>query len=387
MGGGEGVGVSKATEETPLTTAQSQEDKGKKATSSTSAAAKASGTTETAWYITYAAALSIVFYIAVAVAKTMLTKVLLNDAKTPVALSAWSCIVTCVSLIPVFLIKPSTWGVVNWKKNGLGFALVTVLVTLDLAFTNISVSLLSVSIQQTLLALNPALTVIIESIVKRKLNHPVIYATITVLIVGPIITNLGVAADKISVSGIIAQLFGVLCSACKAVFAHQVLQACKKDMGSFSFLFWLDAATLIILIPWSLADGSQQLLFSSLHSAGDVGKLIGTSFLGGLRFFSQLLVLRFTTATNLSCASIAFQAINIYLALALFHDVQITGFLIGGTVFTLCVSSVYTYWKISKVLTKAPYCIKLNDDFQSCVTCAEKRSPVDPVAGVPYSKA
>jgi len=261
------------------------------------------------------------------------------------------------------------------------------LVTLDLAFANISMSLLSVSIQQTILAINPAFTVIIESLVKRKLNHPVIYLTITVLIIGPIVTNLCTPADKLSVGGIISQLCGVLASSCKYVFAHSVMQACKKDLGSFSFLFWLDAATLIILVPWALIDHSFVELFQSLHSGVDGFKLFATSFLGGLRFFSQLIVLRFTTATNLACANIGFQAINIYLALALFHDVEVTGCLIGGTILTLTTSAVYTYWKISKVLTKKPFCIKLNDDFQSCCNCAGSRNPIDPVAGAPYNKA
>lgn len=201
--------------------------------------------------------------------------------------------------------------------------------------------------------------------------------TITVLIIGPVITNLGTPADKISVGGILAQLFGVLCSACKYVFAHSVLQSCKKDVGSFAFLFWLDLATLVILIPWAFIDGSFIRLFRSLHSGTDVVKLVGTSLLGGIRFYSQTLVLRFTTATNLSCANIGFQAINIYLSLALFHDTQVTGYLIGGTVLTLLTSSVYTYWKISKVLTKQPMCIKFNDDFQKSVTCND-RSQIDP---------
>lgn len=161
--------VPRPTEQTPLKQAKAPliggaEDK----------SAKDEETSQDAvWYVKYAAALSIVFYIAVAVTKTLLTKQLLNNASTPVALSALSCIVTCITLIPLFLIKPSTWGIIDWQKNGLGFALVTVLVTLDLAFTNISVSLLSISIQQTIIAVNPAVTVIIESIVKRKLSHPV----------------------------------------------------------------------------------------------------------------------------------------------------------------------------------------------------------------------
>ena len=212
-----------------------------------------------------------------------------------------------------------------------------------------------------------------------------------VLIIGPVITNIGVSdvhGHRTSPSGIVIQLIGVVNSACKYVFAHSVMQACKKDLGSFAFLFWLDFATLFILIPWSFIDGSMVQLYGSLHSAGDVGKLILTSILGGLRFFTQLLVLRFTTATNLSCANICFQAINIYLSLAIFPDAtKVTAQLICGTVLTLLTSAVYTYWKVSKILTKAPYCIRLDDNFQRLVRCQEGRTPVDPVASASYSKA
>ena len=48
-----------------------------------------------------------------------------------------------------------------------------VLVTLDLTFTNISMSLLALAIQQCILAVNLAFTLIIQSVVERRLSHPV----------------------------------------------------------------------------------------------------------------------------------------------------------------------------------------------------------------------
>jgi len=363
-----------STEETPLNQAKAPLVDGKKGSSSAEDAATPAAVEEpSVWYIQYAAALAICFYIVVAVTKTMLTKQLLSTSMAPVALSAMSCIVTCLTLVPLFLIKPSTWGMINWQKNWLGFSFVATLVTLDLAFTNKAVALLPVSIQQTLLALNPVFTVIIESFVRRKLNHPVIYLTVGVLMCGPIITNLAPTSD-VSAEGVMWQLLGVLMSSLKYIFAGEVMRACKKDAGVFAFLFWLDAATLIILVPWALANGDFYALFGpdGISGGWEWFQLILTSFLGGLRFFSQLLVLKFTTATNLSCANIGYQAINIYLSLLLFHDQEVTAYLICGTLLTLTTSAVYTYWKISKVLTKNPQCIKINDDFANCVTCGGK---------------
>ena len=70
------------------------------------------------------------------------------------------------------------------RKPNAGFLLVCTLVALDLALTNIAVALLAVAIQQCIVATNPAFTVTIESIVRRKLAHPMIYFVIIFLCTG-----------------------------------------------------------------------------------------------------------------------------------------------------------------------------------------------------------
>ena len=124
--------------------------------------------------------------------------------------------------------------------------------------------------------------------------------------------------------GIIVQLLGVTCSATKYVFAHAVMQVCKKDLGTFAFLFWIDTFILVILVPWSLFNGELVALLKSPEDGLDWLNLSFTGILGGIRFFSQLLVLKVSTATTLSCANLAFQAINIYLSLALFGKPSLT---------------------------------------------------------------
>merc|ERR1712146_704081 len=70
-------------------------------------------------------------------------------------------------------------------------------------------------------------------------------------------------------------------------------------------------------------------------TALDWFNLLFTAILGGIRFFSQLLVLRVSTATTLLCANLAFQAINIYLSLALFGKPALTAGLVCGSLITL----------------------------------------------------
>merc|ERR1712021_98520 len=299
------------------------------------------------WVVKYGAPLAITFYILVAVVKTMLTKALFEGgAAFPVGFSAISAIATCTVLMP-------------------GFLLVCTLVALDLALTNIAVALLAVAIQQCIVATNPAFTVTIESIVRRKLAHPMIYFVIIFLCTGPVVAQIGAPADDVNIVGICIQLAGVTCSACKYVFAHSVMQKCKKDLGTFAFLFWIDVLILFILVPWSVINGELVAIISDPETPLEWFNLLFTAVLGGIRFFSQLLVLRVSTATTLSCANLAFQAINIYLSLALFGKPTLTVGLVCGSLITLSSAGIYTYFKISKVLENDAGCVKKNEDFKS----------------------
>jgi len=321
------------------------------------------------FFAQFAVPLAIGFYVCVAVVKTMLTKSLFNTSSQPVAFSAISAVATCVTLIPVFLIDRSQWAVPKAEYLR-GFILVCVLVALDLALTNIAVSMLAIAIQQCIIATNPAFTITIESIVNRKLQHSFVYVVIAVLCIGPVVAQIGMPADNISFLGIAAQLAGVVCSACKYVFAHSVMQQCKKDLGTFAFLFWTDVLILPILLPWALLDGELIVLLRAPDEAMDWIQLLGAAVLGGVRFFSQLLVLRVSTATTLSCSNLAYQAINIYLSLWIFGKPPLTAGLITGSVITLSSAGVYTYIKISKILDKSPYCVAIDGRIKSALGCA-----------------
>lgn len=329
-----------------------------------------------------AAPLAILLYIAVATTKTLTTKVLLMSIKAPVALSAWSSFITCLCCVPVFIARPSTWGVPH-AQNYRGLTLVVVLLSLDMAFTNIAVSMLAVAIQQCLLAVNPTVTVILESIVHKKLNHPMIYLLVLLLCVGPVITNMAAASNSLQLSamGIIFQLLGVLASSLKYIFAHSVMRECKRDIGSpFAFLFWLDILSLVILVPWAFLDDAEMYkLMAGQQSALDWLKLIGNSAMGGLRFFTQLLVLRYSTPTNLSVANVGFQACSIYLSLWMFHDTEVTPLLLVGTLLTITLSLIYPLVKSSKVLYKRAECIKLDEAFKGCLSC-RRQTPAPPAS-------
>ena len=102
-------------------------------------------------------------------------------------------------------------------------------------------------------------------------------------------------------------------------------------------------------------------------------KLVGNSALGGARFFAQMLVLRYPTPTNLSCANVFNQATLIYLSIWLSeHDllpkVRLNALLFAGTLVTISVSALYTYVKTSRVLCKRAECVTCGAAFERCLT-------------------
>ena len=294
----------------------------------------------------------------------MLTKVLLETSDTPVGFSSVSAAATCVALLPVFLIDRSAWALP--KKEYLpGFLLVCVLVAFDLGFTNIAISMLSLTLQQCLIATNPAFTVTIESFYKRALAHPAIYAIIAVLCCGPIVMATAGAPEKINGVGVIMQILGVICSACKGVFLHALLSTVKKDLGGVGVLFWIDAIILLVLVPWALANGELVDLLHEPKNVGDWFNLLFTAVLGGVRFYSQVLVLKFHPASSLAVANLGMQALNMYLAIWLFGTPALTPHVVGGSVLALAMAALYSYFKWSRVLERGA-CFAVHEDFRKC---------------------
>jgi drug/metabolite transporter (DMT)-like permease len=296
------------------------------------------------------AALSICLLVSVACSKTLLTKQLFSSVSTPVAFSALSAIATCICLVPVFLIFPKQWaGLMLQKEILMGFGVVCVFVATDMGCTNTAVLLLSVALQQCILATSPFWTVIIESIVKKKSQHPLIYMTISLLVAGAIFTNLGSQASETNPLGIMMMMIAVLASSTKNVFIKKTLDETKKHYSSLAFLFWLDCFILLVLVPWSVINGEASILLFQPRPLGEWVQLTATAAFGGVRALSQFMVLAYASATTLPTASLTTQTLTILLSIPIFHT-QLTVYMVIGVSITLSASALYTYFKISKVL-------------------------------------
>lgn len=291
--------------------------------------------------------------IIIVVAKTQLTSFLFSTLHYPTAYSWYSVIITDLMLIPAFFIWPSQWGMPTMEMftaPHYALTLIIVFTSLDLAFTNIALAEISVSLQQCIAATNPFWTMVIESLLHRKCQHPIVYGAIAGLVLGAALSVFS-DIDKISMQGVLSACLAVLCSSSKTAFTHNAFKKYKSVLGPLALLFWVDLLMLPIFTPWVLINRE---LFDLLDSGMDAAawwQFTGTAALGGVRALTQMAVLSRVSGTSTSVANVFTMAINITLSFFLNlsgHQPEITPLLITGVSLVVIFSAVYTYLKVDK---------------------------------------
>ena len=295
---------------------------------------------------------ALAFLTFVAVSKTLLTKLVFTHVHTPVAFSVLSCVATNVCMSPIFFFKRDLWARPS-RASLKGFALVCLAIAVDLGFTNVAISLLSVALQQCIKATSPTATVLLESILERKWQHPAIYAIVCLMVVGPVLAQFGSTFGDADPVGIVMMVLAVISGAFKYVLAHKVIKEYRHSMGTLAFTFWVEAIVGVVLLPWALLNGELYKLATG-EEASTVGEwvlLLLTAAYGGVRIFSQFYLLQFTSATTLSLSNMAIQAFTIILGI-LFFGTPPKPLLLAGVAVTIALSCLYTFLKVSKILER-----------------------------------
>jgi len=221
---------------------------------------------------------------------------------------------------------------------------VCVAIAIDLGCSNVAISLLSVALQQVIRAAAPAATMLIEVVIKRKPQRPLMVLAVVFVSIGPVLTQLGSSMDA-SALGLIMQLLAVFGSASKSVFGHSILTQHKKRLGLLSFLFWAEWFTAAMLLPWATLNGEIADMWQTQRPAIDWAILYFTASVGGIRIWSQMLFLQQTSATSLAISSIAVTALTSSLSIVIFQT-PTTPLLIAGIVETVAATSWYAYLKL-----------------------------------------
>ena len=303
-----------------------------------------------------ATTIALVSLVTIVVVKVQLTAWLFSMSKFPTVYSFYSAIVTDVMLIPMFLLFPKQWGVPSLDMFGppkFVFTLIIIFTTFDMAFTNIALANISVALQQCIAATNPFWTVMIESVLYGKFQHPIIYGTVSGLVVGAILVSVS-DINRVNVTGVLFACAAVLCSASKYAFTHAAFRQYQGKLSALSLLFWVDLLMIPIFIPWVWANGEVVLLLNANMNATEWWQFTGTAALGGVRALTQFFVLSYTTATTMSVANTFALVLNIVISLIWQdeEDDEENGgeiiLLYAGIGVVILFSAFYAYLKSSK---------------------------------------
>lgn len=277
-----------------------------------------SDATTSAWSALRASALAISAMTVIAVVNTQLTALFLfsNTAEIAIAYSFWSCIVSPAVVAPVFLFKPQ-WLTVPTREQRGDFALTCFCVFLDLAGANIALASISTALEQVIIASKPFVTIAIESLVHRRLDHWLMYAVVACLVAGSALTS--VTTEFVSNPvGVAASIVSVVGSASKYVFTRRLVGSGSDCMHPTGLLVLCDLTIALPFLIWAAAAAQLPNFFGPSvlgASASMATQATATAALGGIKSVSQFLVLVYVTATSLSVSYVIAPTVNILLSL------------------------------------------------------------------------
>jgi len=320
--------------------------------------------------------LAIVALVGIAVIKTQLTASLFSHAPQPTAYGLWTCVVTCLLLVPFFLLVPGSFAVPK-REMVYVLSLIVFFTALDLGATNIALSLISTALQQCIASTNPFWSIFIETAIYKKWQHWLVYLTVGTLCVGAALAALGSDITRISTFGVASAVVAVVSSASKGAFTHKAFQAFKKDLGPLALLFWVDLLMIpFYLIPAIINGELVALTEHALSDGGFFGVMTFIAALGGVRALTQFVVLLFVSATSMSTANLTTQQLNILVSFTPINTgphPPVTGLLISGIAITLSVSSFYAYIKAHR-----PFLAKVDEVLPACAPKKEAESDKKP---------
>jgi len=171
-----------------------------------------------------------------------------------------------------------------------------------------------------------------------------VYLPFIPLLAGSAITTLASGENQSSPIGILIMVVAIFSGSLKAITTHEYLVKMKNEMGIVSFLFWLDAVMLVMLVPWAHIKGETQGLMNWDYLAAPFPWIIVLSngLFGGLRAYLVKLVLKFNTPLTKVVCDIIIKAMTIGLSIIIFRTVVPTlmGFGVILTIFGFGMYSV-----------------------------------------------
>ena len=136
-------------------------------------------------------------------------------------------------------------------------------------------------------ATSPTATVLLESILERKWQHPAIYAIVCLMVVGPVLAQFGSTLGDADPVGIVMMVLAVISGAFKYVLAHKVIKEYRHSMGTLAFTFWVEVIVGVVLLLFKKGHyGSSYMLVTLERLAAKFGdvkflKIVSTECIPG----------------------------------------------------------------------------------------------------------
>lgn len=257
---------------------------------------------------------SIAWMVAISVTGTQLAALLITgSAPYPIAYAFYDVSVTCVLISPFFWVWPAWVRPPTWSMR-YDYALTCAAVVFDIAFTEIALGKISTALEQSLKSMRPVVTVLIETLVMRRLEHPLVYACVVLVSAGAALASWGEIST--SPSGFAAAVIALAASACKYIFWRRLLtHEGGAPMHPLGAVFWTDLVTVPIYLVWAAVWDDLEGYIVALGHAATFWQATGTTVSGFLQALSEALVLVLVPATDFSAYALLATVINICLSL------------------------------------------------------------------------
>ena len=146
----------------------------------------------------------------------------------------------------------------------------------------------------------------------------------------------------------------VVASAAKDVLLHFKIRELKRDIGLVPTLFWLQIGMSFFMLPWTFAQGELTTVKDWEHfgSLGIWAFVLFVTLLGGVRAYTQQLVLTLDSALFLVFCNALIQTLCVFISIPAFHTSMNNELWIGSVLSILACAMYAAVRKMEKAKAK-----------------------------------
>eukprot|EP00472_Partenskyella_glossopodia_P003839 CAMPEP_0197525206 /NCGR_PEP_ID=MMETSP1318-20131121/10683_1 /TAXON_ID=552666 /ORGANISM="Partenskyella glossopodia, Strain RCC365" /LENGTH=369 /DNA_ID=CAMNT_0043078395 /DNA_START=165 /DNA_END=1275 /DNA_ORIENTATION=- len=188
-----------------------------------------------------------------------------------------------------------------------------------------------------------AAVILFEFLMFQKVRSFYVYLPFLPLLAGTVLTTIGSDSHRSSPDGVIYMLVAIVSGALKAITTHEFLVGLRHQVGVLSFLFWIDLAMLLLLLPAAAVFSEYQHIqtWDRLYQVVPWIIVIANGLFGGVRAWLVKVVLKYNTALTKVVCDIIIKAATIGLSIVVFGTV-LPKIMVAGICLTIFGFTMYS---------------------------------------------